>query len=105
MKFTTSLLVAAVALTPAIAFAKTKTAEPVAMTKTSMTTGSLHQPVNVNSATEEELVALFSKKEHPEHAKTDATAVIGARPYAKVEDVKKVIPKLYASVKTHLTAQ
>jgi DNA uptake protein ComE-like DNA-binding protein len=64
MKLATSLLVAALALAPALAFAKdTKaTTTNTMMTKTTTAAKTTSAPVNVNTASEDELLKVFKKK-------------------------------------------
>jgi DNA uptake protein ComE-like DNA-binding protein len=108
MKLATSLLVAALALAPAFAFAKDKTTTTTTTTSSKiMSTGSVQSnKIDINTASESDLTALFSKYEKGDKAKTSAEAVISGRTYGKTADVKKVISaSLYNKVKSKLTTQ
>lgn len=123
MKLATSLLITALALAPAVAFAKDKTTQTTpatTMTKTTTygkttSTGSVQSnKIDINTASESDLTALFSKYEKPAKAEKSAEAVIGGRndgkdgKYSSTKDLltKKIVSaKLYNSVKSKLSAQ
>jgi DNA uptake protein ComE-like DNA-binding protein len=114
MKFATSLFIAALALTPAMAFAKDKAMEksaPAAMTTTpskTMSTGSLQSKIDINTASENDLAGLLSKHENKTAAAKTAKAIVAGRTYASPEDLvtKKIVSKkTFASIKSKISVQ